>query len=68
MLNKFAEKLEELMIENNLSQNQLSKETGISQPQIARWLGKKTTPNIDSVIILSRFFKCTCDYLLGIEN
>ena len=67
-MNKFAERLKELMKEMNLSQNKLSKETGISQPQIARWLQKSTTPNIEFLIILAKYFKCSIDYLVGLED
>ncbi len=67
-LYKFPSRLKELMEECNISQNKLSKETGIAQSQIARWLKNETRPNIDFLMTLAQFFKCSIDYLVGLED
>lgn len=65
---KFPVRLKELMNETNLSQNQLSKLTSIPQPTIARWLNDICKPSIDCLIVLSAFFKCSIDYLVGVVD
>ena len=37
MTNKFAERLNNLLYENNITKYRLAKETGISQANISRW-------------------------------
>ena len=67
-MNKFAERLKELRIENNLTISELSQKTGISIACISRWEKSLRVPNIDSIIILCNLFNCTADYLIGLEN
>lgn len=67
-MNKFAERLKELRLENNLSQRDLAKELNVSQAAIARWETKKQIPNIDVAIMVAKYFKTTTDYLLGLED
>lgn len=67
-MNKFAERLKELREERGLSQSEFSKKLDISDACISRWENKLRIPNIDSVIILCRFFGCTADYLIGLED
>jgi transcriptional regulator with XRE-family HTH domain len=65
---KFAERLKELRQNKNLSQMELSKATGISQSAIAKWELNKTEPTASAIIILSKFFNETADYLLGLSD
>ena len=67
-ISKFQERLKELRLENNLSQTQLSKLTGISQAAIAKWESGERTPNVECLITLALFFKCLTDLLLGLED
>ena len=46
----------------------LAKATGISQSAIAKWELNKTEPNASALIILSKFFGETTDFLLGLED
>lgn len=66
--NKFCERLKELRLENNLTQVQLSKKTGISQAGIAKWETGDRTPNVECLITLAKFFKCSIDYLVGLSD
>ncbi len=66
-MDKFPERLKDLRIDNNLTQTQLSKETGLSQACIAKLEKGSRTPSVDTLIALAKFFKCTTDYLLGLE-
>ena len=61
---KFPERLKELMDEININQVQLSKDTKIPQSTIARWILNQRTPNVYYLITLSKYFKCSIDYLV----
>ena len=63
-----GERLKELRIEKNISQMQLSMATGLSQSAIARWELGKTEPTASALIILSKYFGESVDYLLGLED
>jgi len=64
----FKERLKELRLEKGLTQTELSNQTGISQAGIAKWETGDRTPNMEYIIVLVKFFGCTADYLLGLEN
>ncbi len=64
----FAERLRELREERGLTQQQLSKLTKISNASISRWEHGLTDVFGDSLIILSKFFGVSSDYLLGLED
>ena len=64
----FKNRLRELRLEMNLSQMQLAKKLNISQSAIAKWELGKTEPTASAIILLSKFFNVTTDYILGIEN
>lgn len=61
----FAENLKLLMKEQGLNQVKLSEMTHISQSAISAWLKGKKEPSITSLWILSDFFCCTIDELVG---
>jgi len=67
-MNKFADRLKELRLEKNLSQNELAKQVNVSVACINRWENDLRIPNIDSVITLCKFFGCSADYLIGLED
>ena len=64
-MEKFAQRLKELREEFNITQNQLSKKTQISQASISKWEKGKGSPNGEYLLILADFFNCSTDYLLG---
>ena len=67
-MNKFAERLKELRLENGLTQDQLAEKIKLSQAAISAYERNKITPTIDAIIILCRFFKVSADYLIGLED
>ncbi len=67
-MNKFAERLTELRKEKNLSQNELAKQLNISVACINRWENNLRVPNIDSLALLCKYFSCSADYLIGLED
>ena len=60
-----AERIAELMKENNLNQVKLSEKIGVSQVAISTWLLKKKEPSIRSLWLLADFFDVDIDYLVG---
>ncbi len=67
-MDTFAERLKMLRIENNISQNQLSKNLKISQSNISVWESGEQMPSAENLIALAKYFKCSVDYLLGLED
>ena len=65
---KISERLKELRLEKNISQMQLSMATGLSQSAIARWELGKSEPTASALVILSKYFGESTDYLLGLED
>ncbi|MDE5756619.1 MAG: helix-turn-helix domain-containing protein [Clostridia bacterium] len=64
-LTTFNNRLKDLRLKHNKSQNDLAVETNISQPSINFWERGKCLPNANSIITLARYFGVTTDYLLG---
>lgn len=59
--------INKLRIQNKLTQRQLSNALNISLTTISKWETGAREPTIEQLIILAKFFKCTTDYLLGLE-
>lgn len=68
MRRKFAERLEELRKEQQLSYVKLSKLTGMGQSSLYDWEKGNNDITSDNLIILADFFGVTTDYLLGRED
>ena len=64
----FAERLRELRKDRLLSQEALSKETGIGRPCISRWEANQTIINGQQLIVLAKYFNVSTDYLLGLVD
>lgn len=54
--------------QNNLSQEQLAKEIGITQAAISYWEKNKKCPNIIQCESLADYYGITIDELIGREN
>ena len=67
-MNKFSERLKELRLEKGLTQKELAKSTGFTQPAIARWENGLQIPNVETAIVFAKYFEITTDYLLGLED
>lgn len=67
-MTKFAQKLKELRIEKGLSIQALSKATKIGVASICRWENCQADIKGSQLIILSKFFNVTIDYLMGLEE
>lgn len=61
----FATRLKELMCEHSLSCRKLASEVGLSNQAISSWLNCKRSPVLENLWVLSSYFDCTVDYLIG---
>ncbi len=64
MLN-YGEALKTQRLISKLTQNQLSKYTGIGQDNISRWESGEVLPNIDFCVQLAEFYHISLDELVG---
>ena len=64
----FIEILNELMIDNDLSQVKLAKMVGVRQGQVSEWLNGKSKPGYDSLKALALALNVSADVLLGIKD
>ncbi len=67
-LSKFAERLDELLFETNISSLELAKQLNCGRATIYRYLQGNRIPSLDMVVRLADYFKCTIDFLLGLED
>ena len=67
-MKEFNERLKELRISKNLSQEQLAKETGISSTDICYYETGQRVPNAQVIITIAKYFNVTSDYLLGLTD
>ena len=58
-------RLLELRTEKNLSQRAVAKSLYISQGTYNNWENGRTQPSIEQLIVLSKFFGVSVDYLIG---
>ena len=68
MEKNFISNIKILRQEFNVSQTQLAKETGLKKSAIGHWELGGRTPNASAIIILSRYFQVTTDYLLKVSK
>jgi repressor LexA len=63
--NKFAKRLNELRLENELSRQQLADQLNVSVRLLSYWENGQRECNFDTLISLSKILDCSIDYLLG---
>ena len=64
MNNKFSENLKKIRKDNNLSQEQLADELGVSRQAISKWESAAAYPEMDKIITLCDRFNLNLDDLL----
>ena len=65
MNNQFSENLKKIRKENNLSQEQLADELGVSHQAISKWESAQAYPEMDKIIALCNKFDLNIDDLLN---
>ena len=68
MLNKFAERLKEVRVENKLNQMELAELCSVQQSCVSKWERGITLPDTEMIVILCKVLHVSADYLLGIED
>lgn len=63
----FYERLMNLMKERGISRYRIVKDTSFSNGYFSRWK-KGSSPLMETIITLARYFDCTLDYLVGREQ
>ena len=54
--------------QNGLSQIKLQMKTGIDQAMLSRYESGERTPSVEKLLILSRYFGTSVDYLLDLTD
>ena len=67
-MSNFVEMLNDLMQEENINANNLAKKLGCTPSSICSYLSGEYSPLIKSLVEIADYFKCTTDYLLGLES
>ena len=67
-MNAFQERLQDLLIEHELSRLQLSKKIGISFETLNGYFNKDFYPELSVSIKIANHFKCSLDYLMGLTD
>lgn len=65
---KFAERLKDLRLENNLTLKQLGNLIGVSDIAISRWENSLRIPSIENLYNICKYFGVSADYLIGLED
>lgn len=66
MNEKFSRRLKELRLERGITQEELSKITGVSFPTISRYeKGHRDEPKLSILRVLSNYFDVPLDYMAG---
>lgn len=60
-----SERIKELRVAMNISQVKLGEELGVSKQCVSNWENDNIQPSIDMLVKLAKYFRVSCDYLLG---
>ena len=63
-----SEKLYSLRKKSGLSQEQLASELNVSRQAISKWESGSSVPESEKLIVLSKYFKVSVDYLIKDEE
>ena len=67
-LNSIGNRIRELRVEKGLSQGKLGEMLSVSQDTVSLWEKSKSYPSVEIVILLSKIFEVSCDYILGVTD
>jgi len=66
-LSLFSERLNELFFDYHTNVIDVEKLTGIPKSTLYRYLKSETIPSVEMLIKIADHFKCSIDYLIGID-
>ena len=64
-MSDFAERLKDLLDDNNLTYQELAKTSKVSRTSLRFWLRYGVIPKPTSIMQLAKFFNCPVDYFIG---
>ena len=67
-MNKFAERLNEVLKEINMAQIELARRIKMSQAIVNNYCKGKREPSLDVLILISKEINESTDYLLGVTD
>ncbi len=67
-MNKLSERIKMLRERSNISQGELAKKLDTTRATVSSWEMGINSPNAHFLIELSKFFKISSDYLLGLDD
>ena len=67
-MNNFAQRLKELRIENNYTQNYVASRLGIRQQSYVRYENGSGEPSLGTLIAIAKLYNVSTDYLLGLTE
>lgn len=62
------ERIRELRQSYGMSRVELAKHLGVSKQCVSNWENDNVLPSVDMLVQIAKFFRVTCDYLMGLEN
>lgn len=62
-----ADKIMELRKKNGWSQEELAEKIGVSRQSISKWESAQSVPDLNKILLLSKVFEVSTDYLLKDE-
>ncbi len=68
MINGLGERLTKLRMSRGLLQKQVGDAIGVSAAVVSNYENSERTPSAEKLLALSVFFRCSTDYLLGIDK
>lgn len=63
-----AQRIKELRKENKISQVELAELCLVKQSCVSKWERAETLPDAEMIVKLTKVFKISADYLLGIKE
>lgn len=64
----FVEIIKDILVENNLSQNQLAKILNIHSGRVSEWINGKAKPGFDNLRTMCLALNISGDQILGIDD
>ncbi len=65
---QFGKNLKMLREEKGIGQIELAEKLNVSKGSISLWENGLREPTMSSLIVLAKFFGCSIDYLVGLED
>lgn len=62
------ERIKELRQSYGMSQVELARHLGVSKQCVSNWENDNVLPSVDMLVQIAKYFRVTCDYLMGLEN